>query len=82
MKILYAVQCTGNGHIIRANELIKILKERAEVDILTSGSESSLKLKHDVKYQYKGLSFAFGKRGGIDFLKTLKLFHQRFFCCL
>ena len=73
MKILYAVQCTGNGHIIRANELIKILKERAEVDIFTSGSESSLKLKHDVKYQYKGLSFAFGKRGGIDFLKTLKL---------
>ena len=34
MKILYAVQSTGNGHIIRANELIKILKKRAEVDVL------------------------------------------------
>jgi len=75
MKILYAVQSTGNGHIIRANELIKILKNRAEVDVLVSGTQSSLKLKHDVKYRYKGLSFVFGKTGGIDFLKTLKLFN-------
>ncbi|MBL6591404.1 MAG: glycosyl transferase [Flavobacteriaceae bacterium] len=75
MKILYAVQSTGNGHIVRANELIKILKKRAEVDVLISGTQSSLKLKHEIKYQYKGLSFVFGKRGGIDFLKTLKSFN-------
>ena len=43
MKILYAVQSTGNGHIIRANELIKIFKNRAEVDVLISGTQSSLK---------------------------------------
>ncbi len=75
MKILYAVQSTGNGHIIRANELIKIFKNRAEVDVLISGTQSSLKLKHDIKYQYKGLSFVFGKKGGIDFFKTFKLFN-------
>ena len=75
MKILYCVQLTGNGHITRANELIRIFKKRAHVDVLVSGTQSSLKLKEKVKFRYKGLSFVFGKEGGIDFIKTNKIFN-------
>ena len=76
MKILYCVQLTGNGHITRANELIRIFKKRAHVDVLVSGTQSSLKLKEKVKFRYKGLSFVFGKEGGIDFIKTIKILQK------
>ena len=41
MKVLYAFQGTGNGHIARAQEIIPILKKYAEVDILISHSLKS-----------------------------------------
>ena len=72
MKILYALQATGNGHITRANELVPIFKKHAKVDVLVSGTESSLKLNFNVKYKFKGLSFVFGKRGGISFFHTIR----------
>ncbi len=72
MKILYAIQGTGNGHISRAEDIVPILKDYGEVDLLVSGSQSDLKLRFPVKYQSKGLSFYFGKKGGIDFIKTIK----------
>ncbi|MEC8738807.1 MAG: glycosyltransferase family protein [Bacteroidota bacterium] len=79
MKILYAIQGTGNGHITRAMELIPEIKERvSQLDIAISGTESELKLNHPVKYKLKGLQYFFGKRGGIHFSKTLvnnNLFH-------
>ena len=34
MKILYAIQGTGNGHLSRAKEIIPALMNRAQVDIL------------------------------------------------
>jgi UDP:flavonoid glycosyltransferase YjiC (YdhE family) len=34
MKILYAVQGTGNGHVSRACDVIPELKKYAQVDIL------------------------------------------------
>lgn len=74
MKILYAVQGTGNGHITRAMEIIPHLQARGEVDILVSGIQSDIALPFPVKYKLNGLSFIFGKKGGIDFWKTfLKL---------
>ena len=42
MKILYAIQGTGNGHLTRAKEIIPILKEKGDVDILISGSECDI----------------------------------------
>lgn len=71
MKVLYAVQGTGNGHISRAEVLIPIFKEFATVDILLSGTSANLKLNFPVKYQFKGLSFVFGTKGGVNILKTL-----------
>lgn len=72
MKILYATQMTGNGHIARAQEIIPILQKYAEVDILTSGTFSQLKPNFDVKYSYRGISLFYGKNGEISYLKILK----------
>lgn len=72
MKVLYALQATGNGHISRANEIIPILEQICELDILVSGTQSNVDLNHTIKYRRKGLSFSFGKNGGIDFVKTFQ----------
>jgi hypothetical protein len=42
MKVLYAIQGTGNGHISRANEIIPILERRVNLDVLVSGKNSTL----------------------------------------
>lgn len=71
MKVLYAIQGTGNGHLSRARDMIPaILKEGVELDILVSGTQADLQLPFRIKYQFWGLSFIFGKQGGIDFWKT------------
>lgn len=70
MKILYAVQGTGNGHITRAIEIIPYLQQKGDVDILVSGIQSDIELPFKVKYRFKGMSFIFGKKGGVDFWKT------------
>lgn len=74
MKILYAVQATGNGHITRAIEIIPFLQKKGDVDILVSGIQSDIELPFKVKHRLKGMSFVFGKKGGINYWKTfLKL---------
>jgi uncharacterized protein (TIGR00661 family) len=70
MKILYAVQGTGNGHITRAIELIPHFQKYGEVDILVSGIQADLEIPLKVKYRFNGLSFVFGKNGGVDVWKT------------
>ena len=72
MKILYAIQGTGNGHLSRAGEILPFLQSKHEVDILISGSQVELTLPFPVKYQYRGLGFVFGAKGGIDLVKTYK----------
>ena len=70
MKILYAIQGTGNGHISRAMEIIPLLRDKCQVDILISGYQSDLELPFDVKFKYNGLSFIFGNKGGVDLWTT------------
>lgn len=72
MKILFAIQGTGNGHIARAEDVIPILQQYGELDLFISGAQADIKLSYPVKYKSKGLSFFFGTSGGIDFLKTFK----------
>lgn len=72
MKILYAIQGTGNGHISRAEDIIPILKEYGKLDIFVSGAQADIKLDYPLKYKSRGLSFYFGKSGGIDLFKTFK----------
>lgn len=70
MKILYAIQGTGNGHLSRAREIIPLLQDKCEVDILVSGYQSDVELPFEVKYKLRGLSFIFGKKGGVDLWNT------------
>ncbi|MEO8770618.1 MAG: glycosyltransferase family protein [Ferruginibacter sp.] len=72
MKILYAIQGTGNGHIARAREVIPFLQKEHEVDILISGTQADIDLPFAVKYKFNGLSFIFGKKGGVDIFETYK----------
>jgi len=72
MKILFAIQGTGNGHLARAEDVIPYLREYGDLDLFVSGAQADIKLSHPVKYKSKGLSFYFGKGGGINFLKTFK----------
>ncbi|GAA4745062.1 glycosyltransferase family protein [Flavisolibacter ginsenosidimutans] len=72
MKILYAIQGTGNGHITVALEVLPYLMQRGQVDILISGTEVDVTLPYEIKYRFHGLCFVFGKKGGIDYLETYK----------
>lgn len=72
MRILYAIQGTGNGHISRAEDVIPVLQNFGKLDIFVSGAQADIKLSYPLKYKSRGLSFFFGKSGGIDFLKTFK----------
>jgi uncharacterized protein (TIGR00661 family) len=72
MKILYAIQGTGNGHISRARAIIPVLHEHGTVDLLVSGMQADVALDYPVKYKFGGLGFIFGKKGGIDLLETYR----------
>ena len=72
MKILYAIQGTGNGHLSRAGDIIPILQTKGELDILVSGTQADIDLPHAIKYRFNGLSFIFGKKGGVNLLETYK----------
>lgn len=72
MKILYAIQGTGNGHITRSSTIIKELQKQADVDVLVSGIHNELKSNLNVNYNLRGLGFVFGQNGGVDYLQTFK----------
>ncbi|MEI8046154.1 MAG: glycosyltransferase family protein [Bacteroidota bacterium] len=72
MKILYAIQGTGNGHLSRARDIIPLLQKHHEVDILVSGSQADVGLPFPVKYKFKGLGFIFGAKGGVDIVETYR----------
>lgn len=72
MKILYAIQATGNGHISRAHQVIPHLKNYGTVDTVLSGSNSTLPCQFDVTYRSKGLSLFYKKCGGLDYLRMYR----------
>src|SRR5690606_1994135 len=70
MKILYGVQGTGNGHLCRALDIIPILQTLGDVDVRVSGIQAAVELPFPVRYRLHGLSFIFGKSGGVDAWRT------------
>ncbi len=72
MKILYAIQATGNGHLSRAREIIPHLAEFGELDLFVSGDNAQMELPYPIKYRSKGFSIYYDKTGGLDYLKTYK----------
>lgn len=72
MKILYAVQATGNGHISRSMELLPHLQQYGDVHIFLSGNNSNLPLDAPVKYRSRGLSLYYNCRGGLDYWQLVR----------
>lgn len=70
MRILYAIQGTGNGHISRAREIVPLLHQYGELDLLISGTQADVSLIENVKYELHGFSFIFGKKGGVNHYET------------
>nr|WP_321450132.1 glycosyltransferase family protein [uncultured Carboxylicivirga sp.] len=79
MKILYAIQGTGNGHMARAYEVIPELKKHGDVDIVVSGIQTEISLPWPVKFRYYGMGFIFGKNGGVDIKSTIRKTHLHTF---
>lgn len=75
MKILYAVQATGNGHIARASWLLPFLQQYGVVDIFLSGSNSSLHAGIEAKYKSRGVSLYYTAYGGLDYGRMFKSFN-------
>lgn len=71
MKILYAFQGTGNGHIARAQEIIPILRKYVKVDTLISGHQSQLQLEGSIDFQYRGISLLYNAAGGVSYRKII-----------
>ncbi len=72
MKILFAIQGTGNGHLSRARDVYPELTKYGDVDVLISGIQADVTVPFPVKYRYYGMSFIFGKHGGVDLVDTAK----------
>jgi len=72
MKIFYAVQATGNGHISKAMELLPHLQQHGSVDIFLSGNNSHLVLDAPVTYRSKGVSLYYNCNGGLDFWQLIR----------
>lgn len=70
MKILFAIQGTGNGHISRAREIVPLLQAHGQVDLLVSGTQADVHLEQPLSYRFHGFSFVFGKKGSVNHWKT------------
>jgi uncharacterized protein (TIGR00661 family) len=72
LKILFAIQGTGNGHISRARDLVPLLKEHAETDVLISGIQADVDPGFETQFRLHGMGFIFGKKGSVDFIRTFR----------
>ncbi|MBM3431451.1 MAG: glycosyl transferase [Bacteroidetes bacterium] len=72
MKILYAVQATGNGHVSRAQTLLPYLQLYGQVNIFLSGSNCHLPFDGPVRYRSQGVSLFYNSRGGLNYWQLLR----------
>ncbi|HXH98634.1 MAG TPA: glycosyltransferase family protein [Sphingobacteriaceae bacterium] len=77
MRILYAIQGTGNGHISRAREIVPLLQQYGELDLVMSGTQADVNITQPIAYRFHGFSFIFGKKGSVDHWKTYKVMDLR-----
>jgi uncharacterized protein (TIGR00661 family) len=71
LKILYAIQATGNGHIARAIELYPYIRKFGTVDFFLSGSNASLSPELPIKFRSRGLSLFYRNNGKLNYLKII-----------
>jgi uncharacterized protein (TIGR00661 family) len=67
MKIFYAIQATGNGHISRAIQLYPYLQKFGDVDFFLSGTYASLNVDLPIKFKSDGCSLHYSKCGGLNY---------------
>jgi uncharacterized protein (TIGR00661 family) len=72
MKIFYAIQATGNGHISRAIQLHPYLQKFGTVDFFLSGNNASLNIDLPVKFKSDGCSLHYSKCGGLNYWDIAK----------
>ena len=72
MKIFYAIQATGNGHISRAIQLYPYLQRFGSVDFFLSGNNASLEIKLPIKFKSEGCSLHYSKCGGLNYWDIAK----------
>jgi uncharacterized protein (TIGR00661 family) len=72
MKIFYAVQATGNGHISRAIQLYPYLQKYGKVDFFLSGNNASLDIELPIKFKSEGCSLHYSKCGGLNYWDIAK----------
>ena len=53
MKVLYAIQGTGNGHLSRAEEIVPILNKYVDTTVLVSGNQSQIQSNFEINYKKK-----------------------------
>ena len=75
MKILYGIQGTGNGHIIKSSIIIKELKKRGhEIDTIISNRTKDNLLGMNISEPFqclKSLTFSVDK-GAINYISSIK----------
>lgn len=71
MRLLYAVQGTGNGHVARARHLIPVLSAYADVTVWLSGTESQVDLPVVPARRFAGISLKYNERGGLSYVRCL-----------
>ena len=72
MKIFYAIQATGNGHISRAMQLYPYLQKFGSVDFFLSGNNASLNIDLPVKFKSAGCSLHYSQCGGLNYWDIAK----------
>lgn len=72
MKIFYAIQATGNGHISRAIQLYPYLQKFGSVDFFLSGNNASLDIDLPIKFKSAGCSLHYSKCGGLSYWDIAK----------
>lgn len=72
MKIFYAIQATGNGHISRAEQLYPYLQKFGEVDFFLSGNNATLDINLPIKFKSEGCSLHYSKCGGLNYWDIAK----------
>lgn len=77
MKIFYAIQATGNGHISRAEQLYPYLQKYGEVDFFLSGNNASLDINLPIKFKSVGCSLHYSKCGGLNYWDIVKNVNPR-----
>jgi len=71
LKILYAFQGTGNGHVARARDLIPRFAAHGAVDVLIAGTESDLDVGVPIRYKLHGLTMVYDKHGAVSYWRSL-----------